>query len=567
LPQVASARPTLPQQPEPAGRASTSDKGSDAFGAMLDGASAEPATAVAGPGQLSKTAGADKSKPQNKSAPSADAAPPTQTAGRDITPGAVPQTASASGLHLAILAQTASAPSEVASLGVPSKKTDEPGEDIGQSDAKSYAGNSATSSPVTADVQIAAVPAASVIAAPTPAAVQTGGENTSSIPSTTVPVSAQSILPSQSALQGSTATPTAETDSDLTPKADPTDMGAAATQSAGAAIETDGASAAPTKVSASTATVADAQVSPLAAGSTSGPAKASKAQISDTTSVEKPSMPAADAQVDSPKTEGKKVGGSKDSSSKAQAGTIKESSTASLKPVQPQPSSDERVAVQQASAENSGTPAPHQAHEQASEHAAASTRVASAVAHTDISASLTQPFTTQTGPSPSALGLTVAAPLASPVQTIFQPTPERPDGSDKAVPISGVAVEIVSRAEDGLRRFEIRLDPPELGRIDVRLDVDNGGNVRSRLTVDRPETLDLLRRDAPQLERALQHAGLNTEGGLQFSLRDQNFANRDQSPRNTPTFIVPDDEAAAADAARRGYGRLVGLGSGVDIRV
>jgi chemotaxis protein MotD len=137
------------------------------------------------------------------------------------------------------------------------------------------------------------------------------------------------------------------------------------------------------------------------------------------------------------------------------------------------------------------------------------------------------------------------------------------------VPIAGLAVEIVSRAQDGSRRFDIRLDPPELGRIDVRLDVDSGGNVTSRLTVERADTLDLLRRDAPQLERALQHAGLNTEGGLQFSLRDQNFANREQMPRDAaPThLIVPDDEPAAADAARRGYGRLIGLGGGVDIRV
>ena len=41
-----------------------------------------------------------------------------------------------------------------------------------------------------------------------------------------------------------------------------------------------------------------------------------------------------------------------------------------------------------------------------------------------------------------------------------------------AVPVAGLAVEIVARAQDGLRRFDIRLDPPELGRIDVRLDVD-----------------------------------------------------------------------------------------------
>jgi len=140
--------------------------------------------------------------------------------------------------------------------------------------------------------------------------------------------------------------------------------------------------------------------------------------------------------------------------------------------------------------------------------------------------------------------------------------------TDNPVPLAGVAVEIVSRAQDGLKRFDIRLDPPELGRIDVRLDVDHGGKVTSRLIVERAETLDLLRRDAPQLERALQQAGLNTEGGMQFSLRDQNFG-RDQARDDTAAshLIVPEDDTAAADAARRGYGRLIGLGGGIDIRV
>ena len=57
--------------------------------------------------------------------------------------------------------------------------------------------------------------------------------------------------------------------------------------------------------------------------------------------------------------------------------------------------------------------------------------------------------------------------------------------------------------------------------------------------------------------------------GCEFSLRDQNFANREQTPRDAPAtrLIVPDDEPAAAEAARRGYGRLIGLGGGVDIRV
>jgi chemotaxis protein MotD len=140
--------------------------------------------------------------------------------------------------------------------------------------------------------------------------------------------------------------------------------------------------------------------------------------------------------------------------------------------------------------------------------------------------------------------------------------------ADTAVPVAGLAVEIVSRAQDGLHRFDIRLDPPELGRIDVRLDVDRDGNVTSRLVVERVETLDLLRRDAPNLERAFQQAGLKTsDQGLQFSLRDQAFSGRDNDA-NTPAMarIVLADDIEPIETQRH-YGRLAGLGNGVDIRV
>lgn len=232
------------------------------------------------------------------------------------------------------------------------------------------------------------------------------------------------------------------------------------------------------------------------------------------------------------------------------------------------PAADAANAAEQA-ASTDAKPAAHQPHPQPSEHAPATARVAVTAAHSDVPApdSVAQAVTAQAANPPPPFGLNAAIPLASPLQSLWQPAAQRAESADNAIPISGLAVEIVSRARDGERRFEIRLDPPELGRIDVRLDIDRGGNVTSRLTVERAETLDLLRRDAPQLERALQHAGLNTEGGLQFSLRDQSFANRDQTRQNTPTLIVPDDEPAAAETARRGYGRLIGLGSGIDIRV
>lgn len=141
------------------------------------------------------------------------------------------------------------------------------------------------------------------------------------------------------------------------------------------------------------------------------------------------------------------------------------------------------------------------------------------------------------------------------------------------VPLAGVPIEIAARALEGHQRFEIRLDPPELGRIDVRLDVDRSGAVTTRLVVERAETLDLLRRDAPALEKALQTAGLKTdEGALEFSLRDHGFAQRQHElPRNARAdaaqLILQDEDLASADAAKRGYGRLIGLGNGVDIRI
>jgi len=154
---------------------------------------------------------------------------------------------------------------------------------------------------------------------------------------------------------------------------------------------------------------------------------------------------------------------------------------------------------------------------------------------------------------------------AAPVQA---PAVQAPPAAATPIPVAGLAIEITAQSRAGKNRFEIRLDPPELGRIDVRLDVDRDGRVTSRLIVERVETLDMLRRDAPQLERALEQAGLKTsDNGLQFSLRDQSpqNQNRDQGNPRAAHLIVPDAEIA--ETAQRQYGRLSGLGGGLDIRV
>jgi flagellar hook-length control protein FliK len=134
-------------------------------------------------------------------------------------------------------------------------------------------------------------------------------------------------------------------------------------------------------------------------------------------------------------------------------------------------------------------------------------------------------------------------------------------------------MEIAASAKSGKTSFEIRLDPADLGRIDVRIDVDRNGQVTSHLTVEKPETLSMLRQDAPQLQRALDDAGFKTDGsGLQFSLRDQSSSGQNGSGndtgRNAQRLVISEDDTMPATAiAGRSYGRMLGSSSGVDIRV
>ena len=132
-------------------------------------------------------------------------------------------------------------------------------------------------------------------------------------------------------------------------------------------------------------------------------------------------------------------------------------------------------------------------------------------------------------------------------------------------------LEIAASAKSGKSRFEIRLDPADLGRIDVRIDVDRNGQVTSHLTVEKAETLSMLRQDAPQLQRALDDAGFKTgDSGLQFSLRDQSSSGQNsgnESGRNAQRLVISNEDTIPAVVAGQSYGRRLGSSSGVDIRV
>jgi hypothetical protein len=128
--------------------------------------------------------------------------------------------------------------------------------------------------------------------------------------------------------------------------------------------------------------------------------------------------------------------------------------------------------------------------------------------------------------------------------------------------VTQVAAQMAQAAADGSDRINIRLSPVELGRIDVKLDFGPDGRIQAVFAAERPQTMELLQRDARDLERALQDAGLRADSGsLSFNLRGNGRENRDGHPssggRNDG---APSDVAAsqlqAYSAGSGGSGRL-----------
>jgi hypothetical protein len=118
---------------------------------------------------------------------------------------------------------------------------------------------------------------------------------------------------------------------------------------------------------------------------------------------------------------------------------------------------------------------------------------------------------------------------------------------------------------DGRDHITIQIVPHDLGRIEIKLDFDRSGTINTAIAVDRPHTLELLRRDAGGLERALQDAGFKTDSGsLSFNLQSnqqQQYQHQQSNPGPAAWQISSADEiersyrptyriASTADAIR-----------------
>ncbi|MGY6661798.1 MAG: flagellar hook-length control protein FliK [Glycocaulis sp.] len=132
---------------------------------------------------------------------------------------------------------------------------------------------------------------------------------------------------------------------------------------------------------------------------------------------------------------------------------------------------------------------------------------------------------------------------------------------------------IARRFADGSRSFDIRLDPPELGRVQVRLEIGADRSVQAMLTADKPEALAELQRNARELEKALADAGLDLgENGIGFALSEgggDEQAERDHDGRatgpSTTSTATISEESISAPVSR--YGFLMTGRTGVDMRI
>ena len=146
----------------------------------------------------------------------------------------------------------------------------------------------------------------------------------------------------------------------------------------------------------------------------------------------------------------------------------------------------------------------------------------------------------QTGPTGSPQN-------ANPLLVRFGSLPGQAQATQ--VPNTAIALQIAKHVAKGVSTFEIRLDPPEMGRIDIKLELAQDGRVTAHLAIEKSDTLDLMQRDSKALEQALRDAGLDVDSDtLNFSLQsgnDGSSADLDQSANGTQAETEPEDAQQA----------------------
>ena len=137
------------------------------------------------------------------------------------------------------------------------------------------------------------------------------------------------------------------------------------------------------------------------------------------------------------------------------------------------------------------------------------------------------------GPSPSPSP--VGSSLALPYQRLLHP-----QLSAQVAP-AVLSMGVVPGADGGPGRLTVAIRPAELGTLQIITERTEDGTARIAVLAERPETLQLLVRDAPTLENALRAAGVDEGGGLSltFGLASQGQGDRGGDARGEAGRAAP----------------------------
>ena len=98
--------------------------------------------------------------------------------------------------------------------------------------------------------------------------------------------------------------------------------------------------------------------------------------------------------------------------------------------------------------------------------------------------------------------------------------------------IEQVKVNITKSAVKGVDKIDISLKPEELGHIEIKMHLAKNGKLQAEIIASRPETMEMLQKEAQNLQKSFEDAGFQTdENSLSFSCREDN-AQTGQQERN-----------------------------------
>ncbi len=103
-----------------------------------------------------------------------------------------------------------------------------------------------------------------------------------------------------------------------------------------------------------------------------------------------------------------------------------------------------------------------------------------------------------------------------------------------------VYTRMIERFDGRAQRFEVRLDPAELGRVDVRIEIGADKKVHAVLAAHDSAALNDLMRGHRALERALADAGIDlADGGVRFELASDSNRNTSTGERDSRAPASP----------------------------